>query len=66
MSKLKRVSETTETAVTRVADREGRTFVAQLDRLVEAGFEHLGLTPNGDPKPTTTRAPRKRTTAAAK
>lgn len=57
-SKLKRVSETTEAAVTALAEREGRTFVSQLDRVVTAGLEALGEIP----KPKT---PRKRTTAAA-
>lgn len=41
-SKLKRVSEPTERAITDLATREGRTFVAQLDRVVEAGLEALG------------------------
>jgi hypothetical protein len=41
-SKLKRVSENTETAVLALAATEGRTFVAQLDRVVDAGLRALG------------------------
>lgn len=50
-SKLKRVSEDTETAITELAERENRTFVAQLDRVVQAGLEAMGERP----KPTATR-----------
>lgn len=45
-SRLKRVSEPTEAAITTLAEREGRTFVAQLDRVV-----HAGLTALGEPSP---------------
>jgi hypothetical protein len=41
-SKLKRVSAPTEECITTLATREGRTFVAQLDRVVHAGLEALG------------------------
>jgi hypothetical protein len=41
-SKLKRVSEPAEAAITTIAVREDRTFVAQLDRVVAAGLEALG------------------------
>lgn len=41
-SKLKRVSEPAEATITTLAGREGRTFVAQLDRVVAAGLEALG------------------------
>ena len=49
-SKLKRVSQDTEDAITALAEREGRTFVAQLDRVVQAGLEAMGERPK--PKPT--------------
>lgn len=60
-SKLKRVSENTERVIAQLAEREDRTFVAQLDRVVEAGLNALDLDPNGDPKPTR----RRRTPATA-
>lgn len=41
-SRLKRVSEPTEAAITTLAGREDRTFVAQLDRVVAAGLHALG------------------------
>lgn len=41
-SKLKRVSEPAEAAIATLATREGRTFVAQLDRVVAAGLTTLG------------------------
>jgi hypothetical protein len=53
-SKLKRVSNHTEAAITDLAAREGRTFVAQLDRVVEAGLEAIG---EPIPVPETTTAP---------
>ena len=39
---LKRVSPQAERAVFTLAEREGRTFVAQLDRVVNAGLEAMG------------------------
>lgn len=54
-SKLKRVSEDTERTVTQIAEREGRTFVAQLDKVVEAGLDALGLDTDGTPKSTRKR-----------
>lgn len=63
-SKLKRVSENTERAITTLADREDRTFIAQLDRVVEAGLDALGLNADGTPK-ATPKATRKRATATA-
>jgi hypothetical protein len=44
-TKLKRISQSTETAVLELAQREGRTFIAQLDRVVEAGLQALADTP---------------------
>lgn len=41
-SRLKRVSEPTEAAIATLAEREDRTFVAQLDRVVVAGLTALG------------------------
>lgn len=41
-SPLKRVSEDTATRISELAEREGRTFVAQLDRVVDAGLKALG------------------------
>lgn len=41
-SKLKRVSNHTEAAINTLATREGRTFVAQLDKVVEAGLQAMG------------------------
>ena len=41
-SRLKRVSEPTEAAIATLAEREGRTFVAQLDRVAAAGLKALG------------------------
>lgn len=41
-SKLKRVSENTEAAINVLAEREERTFVAQLDVVVRAGLEAMG------------------------
>lgn len=54
-SQLKRVSENTERAITALATRESRTFVAQLDIVVEAGLAALGEQPAGttpEPAPT--------------
>ena len=51
-SRLKRVSEPTEQAVAKIAEREGRTFVAQLDRIV-----HAGLLALGEPTPTPIEPP---------
>jgi hypothetical protein len=48
-SKLKRVSQDTEDAISALAEREGRTFVAQLDRVVKAGLEALGERPKSKP-----------------
>jgi hypothetical protein len=66
-SRLKRVSEPTEAAITTLAEREGRTFVAQLDRVVHAGLVALGepspLAPAATPAPAQPR--RRRATAAA-
>lgn len=42
-SVLKRVSPTTEATISELADREDRSFVAQLDRVVAAGLEAMGL-----------------------
>lgn len=64
-SKLKRVSPDTERVITDLANREDRTFVAQLDRVVLAGLDALGLDADGSPK-RPTRAPRKRTAPATK
>lgn len=44
-SKLKRISEPTEATIATMAAREGRTFVAQLDRIVDAGLQALGEDP---------------------
>jgi hypothetical protein len=44
-SKLKRVSAPTENAIVDLANREGRTFIAQLDRVVDAGLRALGEQP---------------------
>lgn len=41
-STLKRVSVDTERAITALANRESRTFVAQLDIVAEAGLKALG------------------------
>lgn len=41
-STLKRVSVDTEAKITALAAREDRTFVAQLDRVVEAGLKAMG------------------------
>jgi hypothetical protein len=61
-SKLKRVSENTDRAITDLAEREDRTFVAQLDRVVAAGLHALGEGAMGDSifsdKPTTTTTPK--------
>lgn len=59
-SRLKRVSEPTETTITALAAREGRTFVAQLDRVVTAGLQALGEPPLTDDTPTTTASTRSR------
>lgn len=59
-SRLKRVSEPTETAITELAEREGRTFVAQLDRVVDAGLRALGV-PSPHPEPEPTPAPQQPT-----
>jgi hypothetical protein len=59
-SKLKRVSEQTEKAITTMAESEDRTFVAQLERVVEAGLDALGYTSDGVPK----SKPRKRAGAS--
>jgi len=64
-SKLKRVSNDTERVITDLAEREDRTFVAQLDRVVIAGLDALGLKADGTPK-TAPKAPRKRAATAAK
>lgn len=44
-SKLKRVSAPTEAVIVDLANREGRTFVSQLDRIVDAGLNALGFDP---------------------
>lgn len=59
-SKLKRVSANTETIVNTLAEREGRTFVAQLDRVVEAGLIAMGEAQPEQPEPA------KKTTTAKK
>ena len=41
-TKLKRISEDAEQRVAELATREGRTFVSQLDRLVDTGLRQLG------------------------
>lgn len=67
-SNLKRVSPDVDVAVTALADREDRSFVAQLDRVVAAGLAALGedvpdkLAPKGTSQPT--RRGRARTTKA--
>lgn len=52
-AKLKRVSEKTENTIAQLAEREGRTFVAQLDRVVQAGLEALGERPKTRKRKTT-------------
>ena len=49
-STLKRVSIPLEAAITTLAKREDRTFVAQLDRVVEAGLQALGEAPMEAPQ----------------
>lgn len=52
MSTLKRVSTTTADTITAIADREDRTFIAQLDRIVDAGLKAMGETvPDRTPQP---------------
>lgn len=68
-SKLKRVSAPAELAISTIADREDRTFVAQLDRVVAAGLAALGeQVPDEiaapEPTPTPTAAKRTRRTPA--
>lgn len=76
-SKLKRVSEPSETAILALANREGRTFVAQLDRVIDAGLAALGEPlpdrtipedeqpePQPEPPKTNTRSTRKGRTPA--
>lgn len=41
-SRLKRISEPTEAAISELARTENRTFVAQLDVVVAAGLQALG------------------------
>lgn len=58
-SPLKRVSEPTADTITAIAEREGRTFVAQLDRIVDAGLAALGETvPNRTPDPAPAPTPK--------
>ncbi len=71
-STLKRVSAPTERAITDLAKREGRTFVAQLDRVVQAGLTALGESlPEPDqpaataPEPATATRPKSRARASA-
>jgi hypothetical protein len=52
-SSLKRVSPATEAAVLAIAQREDRTFVAQLDRVVDAGLRSMGepgILPDAEPE----------------
>jgi hypothetical protein len=62
-SKLKRVSEDTADFIEELAEREGRTFVAQLDRIVDAGLVSLGL--RDQAQTTAQPAPKTRKAAAA-
>ena len=63
---LKRVSQPTEQAISELAQREGRTFVAQLDRVVDAGLVALGQDPvNGTEPPAPTPQPKGRKRATA-
>lgn len=56
-STLKRISTHTEQAITTLAGREDRTFIAQLDRVVDAGLQALGEpTPDRDSEPALTTA----------
>lgn len=70
-SVLKRVSQTTEATITAIADREDRSFVAQLDRVVAAGLEALGepvpdaIAPNATATPTPPAKGRTKRTKAA-
>ena len=64
-SKLKRVSEDTDNAITTLAEREDRTFVAQLDRVVAAGLDALGEPVPASIAGTLPTKGRKRTTATA-
>ena len=66
-SKLKRVSEDTADFIEELAEREGRTFVAQLDRIVDAGLVSLGLRDQAQTtaQPAAQPAPKTRKAAAA-
>lgn len=65
-SRLKRVSDETERAITALAERESRTFVAQLDRVVEAGLVALGERAPDKPAPTGTGTPKRQPAPAGK
>jgi hypothetical protein len=64
-SKLKRVSEPTEAVINELAEREGRTFVAQLDRVVDAGLVALGERKPPESAPAKGKRTRARTATAA-
>lgn len=53
---LKRVSEPTAERVAEIARREGRTFVAQLDRIVDAGLAAMGESTEPTAEPQTADA----------
>ncbi len=59
-SPLKRVSAHTEATVSALAEREDRTFIAQLDRIVAAGLQALGEPLPPELKPATATKPRAR------
>ena len=63
---LKRVHPATEQAISELANREGRTFVAQLDRVVDAGFAALGepIPDRSEPEQPTPAKPRRHARAA--
>lgn len=42
---LKRVSPRTEAIISKLAKQEDRSFVAQLDRIVDAGLKAEGIDP---------------------
>lgn len=62
---LRRVSPAAEASVLAIADRESRTFIVQLDRVVAAGLHALGEPVPEDLKAYVLAKPRRATKATA-